>query len=277
MVRRECVGRRGVAPTGRRPGWAWLGDRSAVGDGAGKAGWRGRAGPATRGVGLTARRRGGHEPLSGSGRPRRGGPDNGGAVQRPAARPPASLAGARASRDRAPPLQGSALHPVQGPERPAAASPLPRGAYAAGPHGDPGDERGRGAVARDAGRAPVSGSAPAPRRLIVGISGASGVVYGIRLLQILRAHPDIESHLVCSKAAERTIAEETDWAVKDVKAMASVVHPVTDIGASIASGSFRTDGIDHTCGRVLDLFATSHDLARRWGESDPQPGDREPS
>ena len=107
----------------------------------------------------------------------------------------------------------------------------------------------------------MSAAAPAPRRLIVGISGASGVVYGIRLLQILRDRPDIESHLVCSKAAERTIAEETDWAVKDVKAMASVVHPVTDIGASIASGSFRTEGMViipcsiHTAGAIAGCIS----------------------
>lgn len=204
----------------------------------------------------------------------------------------------------------------------------------------------------------MSGGAPALRRLIVGLSGASGVIYGIRLLQILRDRTDIESHLVCSKAAERTIAEETDWAVKDVRAMASVVHPITDIGASIASGSFRTEGmviipcsihtagavahcisdtlltraadvclkerrrlvlvvretplhvghlrallvaaesgamivppvpafysrpatlddvIDHTCGRILDLFGIPHNLVRRWGESEPRAGDLEPS
>jgi flavin prenyltransferase len=195
----------------------------------------------------------------------------------------------------------------------------------------------------------VSRRPPGPRRLIVGLSGASGAIYGIRFLQILRDRPDLEVHLVCSKAAERTIVEETDWAVKDVKALATVVHPITDIGASIASGSFRTEGmaiipcsihtagavahcisdtlltraadvclkegrrlvlvvreaplhlghlrvlttaaesgaiivppvpafysrpatlddvIDHTCGRVLDLFGIPHDLVRRWGEGD---------
>ena len=189
-----------------------------------------------------------------------------------------------------------------------------------------------------------------PRRLIVGLSGASGAIYGIRLLQILRDRPEIETHLVCSKAAERTIAEETDWTVKDVRDLASVVHPVGDIGASLASGSFRTEGmviapcsihtvgaiahcisdnlltraadvclkerrrlvllvretplhlghlrtltaaaemgaiivppvlafysrpksleemIDHTCGRVLDLFGIPHTLVRRWGEAGP--------
>jgi 4-hydroxy-3-polyprenylbenzoate decarboxylase len=80
-------------------------------------------------------------------------------------------------------------------------------------------------------------------RLVVGITGASGVIYGIRLLEVLRGYPDLETHLVLTKPAERTIAEETTYRVPDVKAMASVVHPVTDIGASIASGSFRTIGM----------------------------------
>ncbi len=82
-----------------------------------------------------------------------------------------------------------------------------------------------------------------PRRIIIGLSGASGVIYAIRLLQIFRDRPEIETHLVCSKAAERTIVEETNWSVKEVKAMASVVHPIGDIGASISSGSFRTEGM----------------------------------
>jgi 4-hydroxy-3-polyprenylbenzoate decarboxylase len=80
-------------------------------------------------------------------------------------------------------------------------------------------------------------------RLIVGISGASGVIYGIRLLQFLAERPDIETHLVLTKPAERTIAEETDYRVQDVKALASVAHGILDIGASIASGSFQTLGM----------------------------------
>jgi flavin prenyltransferase len=80
-------------------------------------------------------------------------------------------------------------------------------------------------------------------RLIVGISGASGVVYGIRLLEVLRQRGDLETHLVVTKPAERTIAEETDWKIEDVKALASVVHSPADIGASIASGSFQTAGM----------------------------------
>lgn len=186
-----------------------------------------------------------------------------------------------------------------------------------------------------------------PRRLIVGISGASGAVYGIRLLQALRAC-DIETHLVMTKSAEVTLAHETDHKVKDVHALADVVYPVTDIGAAISSGSFRTLGmivapcsirslseiaygttttlltraadvvlkerrrlvlllretplhtghlramtqaseigaivmppvpafytrpktideiVDHTVGRVLDLFAIDNQLIRRWGEA----------
>ena len=80
------------------------------------------------------------------------------------------------------------------------------------------------------------------RRLVVGISGASGVIYGVRLLELLR-ETDIETHLVMSKSAELTLAYETDYKPKDVKAMASVNHPATDIGAAISSGSFPTMGM----------------------------------
>jgi 4-hydroxy-3-polyprenylbenzoate decarboxylase len=80
------------------------------------------------------------------------------------------------------------------------------------------------------------------QRLIVGISGASGVVYGIRMLEALLGLP-VESHLVMSKSAEMTIAYETDLKPADVKAMADVVYPVGDIGAAISSGSFKTMGM----------------------------------
>jgi 4-hydroxy-3-polyprenylbenzoate decarboxylase len=79
--------------------------------------------------------------------------------------------------------------------------------------------------------------------LVVGISGASGVIYGIRLLEVLEGRADVETHLVITKPAERTIAEETAWDLGAVRALASVVHPVGDIGASIASGSFLTMGM----------------------------------
>jgi len=81
------------------------------------------------------------------------------------------------------------------------------------------------------------------RRLIIGISGASGVILGIRLLEVLRQQPDLETHLVLTKPGERTIAEETGYAIEKVKALASVVHAPSDIGASIASGSFLTMGM----------------------------------
>jgi 4-hydroxy-3-polyprenylbenzoate decarboxylase len=80
------------------------------------------------------------------------------------------------------------------------------------------------------------------RRLVVGISGASGVIYGVRLLELLR-ETDVETHLVISKSAELTLAYETDYKPKDVKALASVNHPATDIGAAISSGSFPTMGM----------------------------------
>ena len=81
-----------------------------------------------------------------------------------------------------------------------------------------------------------------PRRLVVGISGASGTIYGIRLLELLKA-TDIETHLIMSKSAEMTLVYESDYKPKDVRALASVNHPMADIGASISSGSFPTMGM----------------------------------
>jgi 4-hydroxy-3-polyprenylbenzoate decarboxylase len=81
-----------------------------------------------------------------------------------------------------------------------------------------------------------------PRRLIVGISGASGVIYGVRVLELLR-DSGIETHLVMTKSAEMTLSYETEFTPKAVKALATVHHPVTDIGASISSGSFKTMGM----------------------------------
>ena len=80
------------------------------------------------------------------------------------------------------------------------------------------------------------------KRLIVGISGASGIVYGVRLLQILQS-TSIETHLIMSKSAELTLAYEMEMTVKQVQALADEVHPVKNIGASIASGSFLTMGM----------------------------------
>ena len=81
------------------------------------------------------------------------------------------------------------------------------------------------------------------RRLVVGISGASGAILRIRLLEVLRSMEDIETHLVISPAAHSTIIQETDWQVSDVQALADVVYKHQDISASIASGSFGTSGM----------------------------------
>ena len=80
------------------------------------------------------------------------------------------------------------------------------------------------------------------RRLIVGITGASGAVFGVRLLELLRDQ-DVETHLVMSKSAEVTLACETDRKVADVQALADVCYPIGDIGAAISSGSFKTMGM----------------------------------
>lgn len=81
-----------------------------------------------------------------------------------------------------------------------------------------------------------------PRRIIVGISGASGVIYGVRLLQLLR-NAGVETHLVMSKTAEITFAYETAFKIAEVRALADVHHRIDDMAASIASGSFRTAGM----------------------------------
>jgi 4-hydroxy-3-polyprenylbenzoate decarboxylase len=80
------------------------------------------------------------------------------------------------------------------------------------------------------------------RRLIVGITGASGVIYGIRLLEVLREH-GFETHLIMSAAAEITLAHETDMKVADVRALATHWHAPGNIAAGISSGSFRTMGM----------------------------------
>ena len=81
------------------------------------------------------------------------------------------------------------------------------------------------------------------KRLIIGISGASGAIYGVRMLQVLRDVPDIETHLILSQAARQTLAMETDYSVREVQALADVVHDARDIAASISSGSFKTAGM----------------------------------
>lgn len=81
-----------------------------------------------------------------------------------------------------------------------------------------------------------------PRRMIIGISGASGVTYGVRLLQLLR-NAGVETHLVMSKTAELTFAYETDLKIAEVRELANVCHAIDDMASAISSGSFRTAGM----------------------------------
>lgn len=98
------------------------------------------------------------------------------------------------------------------------------------------------------------------RRIIVGMTGASGAVYGIRLLEALRDHR-LEVHLVMTKPAERTIVEETDKSIPYVRGLADVVHNVANIGASIASCSFRTDGMAVAPCSIRTVSAIAYCLA----------------
>ena len=99
------------------------------------------------------------------------------------------------------------------------------------------------------------------RRIIVALTGASGATYGIRALELLREVPDVETHLVLTKAARATIGYETDRSVADVRALADVVHSDGDLGAPISSGSFRTAGmLVAPCSvKTLSGIASSYD------------------
>ncbi|TCT06077.1 UbiX family flavin prenyltransferase [Aquabacter spiritensis] len=81
------------------------------------------------------------------------------------------------------------------------------------------------------------------RRLIVAITGASGAIYGIRALQLLRDVPDVETHVILTPAGLRTIAEETDHSAEEVRALADALYNPKDIGAALSSGSFITAGM----------------------------------
>lgn len=81
------------------------------------------------------------------------------------------------------------------------------------------------------------------KRMIVGISGSSGVIYGIRLLEVLRGIEGIETHLVMSSAAKMNVPIETDFSIKDVEKLADIVYKTQDVAASISSGSFKTEGM----------------------------------
>ncbi len=80
-------------------------------------------------------------------------------------------------------------------------------------------------------------------RLIVGISGATGAIYGIRLLEILKSRPDVETHLVITDMGKATITLETPYSIHEVEKLADHVYPIRDLAASISSGSFQTDGM----------------------------------
>jgi 4-hydroxy-3-polyprenylbenzoate decarboxylase len=102
---------------------------------------------------------------------------------------------------------------------------------------------------------------PRPRRLIVAITGATGAVYGVRLLERLRAIPGVETHLVISDAASLTLHQEVGLQRRDVEALAHVVHKNREIGASIASGSFQTDGMVIAPCSMKTLAAVAHGLS----------------
>ncbi len=98
-------------------------------------------------------------------------------------------------------------------------------------------------------------------KIIIGISGSTGAIYGIRMLEVLRQHPDIETHLVISNPAKQTILLETAYAVEKVEALAHTVYRINDIAASISSGSFKTDGmVVIPCSiKTLSAIANSYD------------------
>lgn len=99
------------------------------------------------------------------------------------------------------------------------------------------------------------------KSIIIGMSGSSGVIYGIRLLQILAEIPTVRTHLVMSQAARMNIGIETDWTASDVEALADVLHNNKNIGASIASGSFKTSGMIVVPCSMKTLSAIAHSYA----------------
>ena len=100
-----------------------------------------------------------------------------------------------------------------------------------------------------------------PRRIIVAISGASGAIYGVRLLQVMRDLAEVESHLVVSEAGWRNLAQEGDLARASVEALASQVHDVRNVGATLASGSFRCSGMVIAPCSMRTLAAVAHGLS----------------
>jgi 4-hydroxy-3-polyprenylbenzoate decarboxylase len=99
------------------------------------------------------------------------------------------------------------------------------------------------------------------RDLVIAITGATGAVYGVRLLQVLRADPGIRTHLLLSSAGVLNLKQELDMGRAEAEALADVVHNVRDVGASIASGSFQTDGMVIAPCSMKTLAAVAHGLA----------------
>jgi 4-hydroxy-3-polyprenylbenzoate decarboxylase len=100
-----------------------------------------------------------------------------------------------------------------------------------------------------------------PRRLIVAITGATGALYGVRLLQVMRDMPGIETHLVVSEAGVLNLHQELDMNRKDVEALAHVAHNVRDIGATIASGSFQSEGMIVAPCSMKTLASVAHGMS----------------
>lgn len=107
----------------------------------------------------------------------------------------------------------------------------------------------------------MASSAATPKRLIIAITGASGVSYGLRLLQVLQAVPDIEIHMVMSDAGKLNLKHELDISLAEFEALADVVHAVSDIGAMIASGSFQSSGMVVVPCSMRTLAAVAHGLS----------------
>ena len=101
----------------------------------------------------------------------------------------------------------------------------------------------------------------APQRLIVAITGATGAIYGVRLLQVLQGAADVETHLLISPAGVMNLQHELDMGRADVEALADVVHNVRDIGATIASGSFRANAMIVAPCSMRTLAAIAHGLS----------------
>ncbi len=100
-----------------------------------------------------------------------------------------------------------------------------------------------------------------PQRLIVAITGATGAIYGVRLLQLLRTHSSLETHLIISDAGVLSLHQELGISRKDAEALADVTHGVRDVGASIASGSFQSHGMIIAPCSMKTLASVAHGLS----------------